>query len=229
MTDRPAVRSIPWRLMLITDRHHAARPFLEVIEQACAAGIGAIQLREKDLNDKELFLLADRVLRITRRHGVPLILNHNVAVGMALAAEGVHLGGRSLPLDAARRLIGPEMLLGASTHTLDEARVSSELGADYLVFGPIYDTPSKRGFVSTTGLDPITDLKRVVSIPILALGGIRRANLRDVMSAGFDGAACIGEIMEADNPGQVVAEMNSIITELTSRPEPAVSGSGERT
>jgi thiamine-phosphate pyrophosphorylase len=214
MTDRRSERTVSWRLMLITDRQRAKRPFLEVIEQACAAGIGAIQLREKDLNDKDLFLLADRVQRITRRFGVPLIVNHNVGVALAVEADGVHLGGRSLPLDAGRRVIGADMLLGASTHTIDEARVSSEMGADYLVFGPVFDTPSKRGLVSTAGIDPITDLKRFVTIPILALGGIKRANLRQVLAAGFDGAACIGEVMEAADPGQAVAEMNSMIKEF---------------
>lgn len=224
MTDLRSDRAVFWRLMLITDRKRAKRPLLEVIEQACAAGVGAVQLREKDLNDKDLFLLADRVKRVTRRFGVPLIVNHNVGVALAVEADGVHLGGRSLPLDAGRRVIGTDLLLGASTHTIDEARVSSEMGADYLVFGPIYDTPSKRGLVSTTGIEPITDLKRFVTIPILALGGIKRSNLREVLAAGFDGAACIGEVMEADDPGQVVAEMNAIIKEFAARPETAPAG-----
>lgn len=215
----PRPSAAAWRLMLITDRHQARRPLHEVIAEACEAGVGAVQLREKDLSDKELFLLAMQVQRLTRAHGVPLIINNAIAVALALEAEGIHLGGRSLPLDAARRIVPPDMLIGASTHTLEEVRVANELGADYLTFGPIYDTPSKRGLVSTTGLEPIRELKRATSLPIIALGGIKRANLPDVLAAGFDGAAVISEIMAADRPGQVVAEMRAIAEEFAARAE----------
>ncbi len=221
MREQPPHRPVPWRLMLITDRAQARRDLLEIIDEVCAAGIGAVQMREKDLSDKEFFLLAQRIRRITRRHGVPLIINNRVAVALAIEADGGHFGGRSLPLDVVRRLLGPDRLVGASTHTPEEVRVSTELGADYLVFGPVFDTPSKRGLISTTGLDPITELKRVTTIPIFALGGVKRANLREVLVAGFDGAAAIGEIMAADHPGQVVAEIRAIIEEFAVQPERA--------
>jgi thiamine-phosphate pyrophosphorylase len=219
MPDAPRPDPALWRLVLITDRTQARRDLLEVVAESCAAGIGAVQLREKDLSDKDYFLLARRVLQITRPRGVPLIINNSVATALALETDGVHLGGRSMPLDAARRLMPSEMLLGASTHTLEEVRVANEIGADYLTFGPVYDTPSKRGLVSTTGLDPIRELKRVTSMPIFALGGVKRANLPDVLAAGFDGAAVISEIMAAERPGQVVSEMRAISDEFAARRE----------
>ena len=213
MINAPATRSVPWRLMLVTDRHVARRDFLDIIEQVCAAGVGAVQLREKDLSDKEYFFLANRVQRITQRHGVPLIVNHRVGTALALETEGIHLGGRSLPHDVVRRLLGEDTLIGATAHTLEEARVSGEMGADYIVFGPVYDKPNKKGLVSTTGLDPIRDLKRVTTLPIFAFGGIMRSNLREALAAGFDGAATLTEVMTAENPGQVIAEMRAIVEE----------------
>ena len=207
--------------MLITDRAQSRRDLLEVIGEVCEAGIGAVQLREKDLNDRDYFLLAQSVHAVTRRHGVPLIINHHVEMCLAVGAGGVHLGGRSLPLDAARRILSEEMVLGASTHTLEEVRVANAMGADYLTFGPVFDTPSKAGLISTTGLAPITELKRVTTLPIFALGGVKRANLPEVLAGGFDGAAAIGEIMAAERPGQVVTEMRAIFDEFAVRAEPA--------
>ena len=122
-----------------------------------------------------------------------------------------------MPIDAVRRVVGEEMLIGASTHDLEEVRVSNDMGADYLLFGPVFDTPSKQGLVSTTGLEPITELKRNTTIPVFALGGVRRANLAQILSAGFDGAAAIGEIMAADQPGQVVSELRAIAEEFAIR------------
>jgi thiamine-phosphate pyrophosphorylase len=217
MRDPIPKRSVPWRLMLITDRLQAKRDLLEIIEESCVAGIDAVQIREKDLSDKELMLLVQRAHKITRNHGVPLIVNNAVDVALAAGADGVHLGGRSLPIDAARRIVGDEMLVGASTHDLEEVRVANQMGADYLVFGPVFDTPSKQGVVSTTGLEPITELKRNTSIPIFALGGVKRANLAQILSAGFDGAAAIGEIMAAEHPGQVVSELRAIAEEFALR------------
>lgn len=214
MIDQERDRSVPWRLMLVTDRHRAKRPFLEVIEEACAAGIGAIQLREKDLTVKEYHFLAQRVHAITRRHGVPLIINNHIGVALALETEGLHLGGRSLPLDAARRLLPEEMLLGATAHNLEEVLVANAMNADYLTFGPVFDTPNRKGFTTEQGLDPIRDLKSVNSLPLLAFGAITRANLAEVLTTGFDGAAAIGEIMAADQPGQVIAELKALMEEF---------------
>src|SRR6476646_7194148 len=139
--------SVNFSLYLVTDRHQTAgRPLLTVLERALSAGVKAVQLREKDLGTRPLLELAAELLSLTRKHGGLLFINDRVDLVMALGADGVHLRCDSMPVQAARRVLGPNRLIGMSAHSVGEVLKAEADGADFAVLGPIYDTPSKRRY-----------------------------------------------------------------------------------
>ena len=198
--------SVNFRLLLVTDRTQAGgRSLPSLIQQAVSAGLPAVQLRERDLSTGELLSLAQEIQSITTSH-VPLIVNDRVDLMMALNLNGVHLRANSLPVSAVRRLIGPDRLIGMSTHSVDDVRQANHDGADYIIFGPIFDTPSKRSFGSPLGLDAIADACRESTIPIFAIGGITSERVREVRRAGAHGIAVIGALLTRDDIGDAVRE-----------------------
>jgi thiamine-phosphate diphosphorylase len=136
----------------------------------------------------------------TRRHGARLVINDRADVALAAEADGVQRAHDSLPVAALRR-IGRHLLIGASVHSVDEARAAAEEGADFLVFGPVYDTPSKRAYGPPQGLDALRRVAGEVTRPVLAIGGITAARVREVLGAGAAGVAVISAILAADRPG----------------------------
>ena len=133
-----------WGVYLVTDRHQTGgRDLLDVVGQALAAGVRAVQLREKDLSTRDLYHLAEKLLAKTRAAGAALLINDRVDVAMALAADGVHLTRRSLPPRESRELLGPDRLIGVSSHSLADVREAEAGGADFVVLGPIFETASK--------------------------------------------------------------------------------------
>lgn len=198
---------VNFRLLLVTDRHQLHdRPLSTVLSQAITAGVPAIQLRERDLPTGELLSLAQEIQSITTSCAVPLIVNDRVDLMMALNLDGVHLRADSLPVSAVRRLIGPDRLIGISTHSVDEVRRANHEGADYIIFGPIFDTPSKRSFGPPLGLDALADVCRESTIPIFAIGGITSERVREVRRAGAHGIAVIGALLTRDDIGDAVRE-----------------------
>jgi thiamine-phosphate pyrophosphorylase len=202
------------RLYLVTDRHATVgRPLADVVRAALAAvplearGAVAVQLREKDLPGRALFELAAALREVTRAAGAALFVNDRVDIALAVGADGVHLGGRSLaPLDAAR--VAPRLAIAASTHTRPEVEAAARargLGADvrFAVFGPVWDTPSKRPYGAPTGVEALRDAAGV-GLPLLALGGITAARVPACLQAGASGVACIRAVLEAPDPGTAV-------------------------
>ena len=162
-----------FRLYVVTDRHQTAgRPLAEVVAAAARGGAGAVQLREKDLSARELYDMGACLQEVLSPYRVPLLINDRLDVALALNAEGVHLAGHSLPTRTARRALGPDKLLGVSTHSLDAARQAAEEGADFVVFGPVFATPSKLAYGPPQGLSQLAAVVREVSIPVLGIGGI---------------------------------------------------------
>lgn len=199
--------SANFRLLLVTDRTQAGgRPLPTLIRQAVRAGLPAVQLRERDLTTRELLSLAQEIQSITRSYAVPLIVNDRVDLMMVLDLAGVHLRSDSLPLSSVRQLIGPHRLIGASTHSVEDVQRANLSGADYVVFGPIFETPSKRPFGSPLGLNLLSDVCRRSSIPVLAIGGITCERVRDVRQAGAHGVAVIGALLTRDDIGEAVRE-----------------------
>ena len=192
--------SLESRLLVITDRRQTnGRPLLSVVSQALRAGARAIQLRERDLPARELLSLARELHTMAVPGGSQLLINDRLDVALALNGVGVHLRSDSLPLSLTRRLLGSERLLGISAHSVNEAVEAEQQGADYVVLGPVYTTPSKEVYGPPIGLRTIEEACRLVKIPILGIGGITAAGAYDVCRAGAFGVAVITAVLAADD------------------------------
>ena len=205
-----------WGLYLVTDHHQTGgRDLLEVVRQALGGGVRAVQLREKDLSTRDLYHLAEKLLALTRAAGALLLLNDRVDVVMALGADGVHLTRRSLPPKETRDLLGPQKLVGVSCHSLAEVREASDAGADFVVLGPIYATPSKAAFGPPLTPAVVRQARSITSLPILAIGGINPLRIPEVMAAGADGVAVISAVMAASDPAAAASELLAAVTRAT--------------
>lgn len=193
---------IDFDLYLITDRHQVAagQTLVSVIEAALQGGVKAIQLREKDLSAAELLPLATALRELTRRYAARLLINHHIELALEVSADGVHLGGHSLPTELVRRQLGPELLIGVSTHSSADITSAARQGADFVTFGPVYATPSKAAFGPPQGLHALTEACSASSLPVFALGGITTARLAEVRQAGASGIALISAIMASPEP-----------------------------
>jgi thiamine-phosphate pyrophosphorylase len=201
---------IHFRLYVVTDRQQTAGRALEdVVAAAARGGAGAIQLREKDLGARDLYALGARLQAALAPYGVPLLINDRLDVALALEAAGVHLAGHSLPTAVARRLLGPDRLLGVSTHSVEEARRAAADGADFVVFGPVFTTPSKVAYGPPQGLQHLTTVVRAVHIPVIAIGGIDHTNLSQVVQAGAYGVAMIRAVLAAPEPYQATQQLRA--------------------
>ncbi|MCI0527627.1 MAG: thiamine phosphate synthase [Nitrospira sp.] len=195
-------------IYLITDRHQTrGRPLSEVVEGALKGGVRFVQLREKDLSTRELLSLAQDIRRLTAKVPSRLLINDRIDICLAVKADGVHLRSNSLPTRIARRILGDSKLIGVSTHSLEEAQLAEEEGADFITLGPIYETPSKAGYGPPLGLDVLRAVRRRIKIPVLALGGIQKERIHEVLDAGANGIALISAILMAENPRQSAIDL----------------------
>jgi thiamine-phosphate pyrophosphorylase len=198
------------RLYLVTDRRQTrGRELVEVVEAALAGGVGAVQLREPDLAARELVELAARLRDATRRHDALLLINDRADVALACGADGVHLPGRSFAVADARALLGPERLVAVSTHRVDEVRAAARAGADFAVFGPVYDTPSKRRYGAPVGLAALARACAASTLPVLAIGGVDAERLAEVRARGAAGAAFVRAVTEAGDPEAAAADLRA--------------------
>lgn len=200
---------VDFRLYLITDRHQTAgRELPAVVAAALAGGATCIQLREKDLSPRQLFDLAQELRMLTRRHGARLLINDRIDVALAVGADGVHLGVNSLPVAAARTILGPDRLIGYSAHDVAESRQAVREGADFITFGPVYHTPSKAAYGAPQGIEPLAAAARGLGVPVFALGGVKKTSIPEVMVAGCHGVALISAVMAAADPAKAVQELH---------------------
>ena len=164
------------------------------------------QYRNKNGTRREIYETALRLARALRTSGALFILNDHADIAAAVGADGVHLGQDDLPIAAARRVLGPEALVGISTHSLEQARAAQEAGADYIGFGPVYQTSTKDAG-SVQGIEGLSAVAAAVSIPVIAIGGITRDTIGDVMRAGARGAAVIGAVCSAPDIASAAADL----------------------
>lgn len=186
---------IDFSLYLVTDRQRMSTETLEeAVEQAIAGGCTLVQLREKDIPASEFYALAVGIKKITDRYGIPLIINDRIDIAMAAGAAGVHIGQKDIPADAARKVIGKDMLLGVSVSSVSEAVWAVKVGADYLGVGAMFPTETKpdAGFVSMKELERI---RRAVSVPIVVIGGITKENAMLFPPMGIDGVAVVSAVI----------------------------------
>jgi thiamine-phosphate pyrophosphorylase len=191
--------AVDFRLYLITDRKVATKPLPEAVRLALEGGVRAVQLREKDLPVRELLCLALELRSITREYGAKLFINDRVDVAVSVDADGVHLGHQSIPVVAAKKVVGKSMMIGVSTHNLDEAKAAETGGADFITFGPIFDTPSKVKKVVPVGIEAIKSIKSGINIPIFALGGVKSGFSGQILASGAHGISMISAILGADD------------------------------
>ena len=192
---------VDFNLYLITDRNSTAgSPLVSVVRQALDGGVRAIQLREKDLNGRELFALAKGLRNITSEYGARLIINERLDIAMAVEADGVHLGAASLPVAEARRLLGKNRLIGYSAHSAEEACQAEAAGADFMTLGPVYFTPSKSEYGAPLGIGKLAEVTAMVSIPVFAIGGVKNSSIPETMAAGAAGIAVISAIIGTNDP-----------------------------
>ncbi|WP_447969084.1 thiamine phosphate synthase [Nitrospira sp. M1] len=187
-------------LYVVTSRHQTReRPLRSVIQETLHAGAQFVQLREKDLDTQPLLSLAQDMLYQVRHHEALLLINDRADIAKYIGADGVHLRANSLPIPQVRQLLGPEALIGKSTHALDDVLLAEAEGADFLVLGPIYDTPSKRTYGSPLGLGVLELACQQSTLPIFAIGGITLERVKEVKQAGAYGVAVISAILESTN------------------------------
>ncbi len=195
------MRSPNFDLYLVTDRNQTGgRDLLWVLERALEGGVRAVQLREKDLGGRELFVLAEKTKRLCERYQANLFVNDRVDIALGVDAEGVHLGGDSMPVRAARELLGAEKLIGVSTHSIKEAREAEQGKADFILFGPVYFTASKAAYGEPQGLGRLKKVVEKISLPVYAIGGVKVGNIAEVKETGVRGIALISAVLSASDP-----------------------------
>jgi thiamine-phosphate pyrophosphorylase len=202
------VRAADFDLYLVTDRNQTGgRDLLRVLEQALDGGVKAIQLREKDLPGRDLFLLAEKTRRLCQAYRAALFINDRIDVALASEAEGVQLAAASIPVAPARALLGSQKLIGVSTHSLDEAKTAEQSGADFVLFGPVYFTASKAAYGTPQGLSALRTIVDNTSLPIYAIGGIGPENIEALRNTGVRGVALISAIISAPNPKEATEKI----------------------
>jgi len=210
---------IDFNLYLITDRKQLppGRGLVETVAAALAGGVRAVQLREKDLAACELYPLARELRELTARHGARLLINDRLDVALAVDADGVHLGGHSLPVAVARKILGPNKLIGVSTHRPEEVTAAQQGGADFVTFGPVFFTLSKAAYGEPVGLGRLREACMASPLPVFALGGVTLERLPELLAAGTQGVALIAAILAAADPA---AAATAILSRLEHTPAP---------
>ncbi len=170
------------------------KAFLFNLEQLLAAGLRLVQLREKELTARQLYQLAQKTRQLTSNYGAKLLINDRIDVALAVQADGVHLGGHSLSATCARKILGPDKIIGVSTHNSDEINAAQTGKADFITFGPIYFTLSKAGYGPPQGIRQLKDICQRVTLPVYALGGVKPENTAQVHTAGAYGIAAISAL-----------------------------------
>lgn len=202
------MRDILGPIYLITDGSApAGKDIAGAVEKALQGGVRAIQLREKALDAKGLLKLAKELRALTEGYGARLIINDRADVALLSGADGVHLGQKSIAPVDARKILGEKMLIGVSTHSVDEAVRARDGGADFITIGPVYHTPSKAPYGAPIGAGMIREVKGVADIPTYAIGGIDKDNLKKAVENGADGVAVISAILGSEDVEKSAREM----------------------
>ena len=192
----------------------AGRTTLEITQAALAGGIHLIQLREKELPTREFFRLAEQMRQLTADAGALLIINDRLDIALAVDADGVHLGQEDLPIAAARRL-APDLIIGASTHSIAEAQQAEKDGASYINIGPLFPTQTKQWDDEFLGLEGLRRISATVSLPFTVMGGIKPNHIPDLRRAGAQIIAVVTAITAAPDPECAARELLALIHNST--------------
>jgi len=208
------MKNIDTTLYFITDSTSVPEErFLPTVEAACKGGATLIQLREKNKSTREYMDLALATHEITKRYGVPLIIDDRVDVALAIDAEGVHVGQTDMPVKMARQLMGPDKIVGATTKTVPQALEAYEQGADYLGVGAIYPTTTKVVTILTS-VDTLKQIVKAVPIKVNAIGGLNKDNIDVLKGSGIAGICAVSAIMKAADPEKATRELRAATQQL---------------
>ncbi len=200
-----------YQLYVILDRKcQRGRSFLETARAAIRGGADVIQLRDKELSAKELIRQGTPVRELTRQTEILFIVNDRLDVAVALQSDGVHLGQDDLPIDAAKRILGSKVLIGKSTHSLEQALEAEREGADYIGVGPVFATPTKPSYLPV-GLELVKEVSERIKIPFVAIGGIEAGNIREVIGQGAVSVAVVRAVAGAENIEEAARQLKKEI------------------
>jgi thiamine-phosphate pyrophosphorylase len=186
---------------------------MEQVQRLIDGGATLIQLRDKRAAPKDFVREAESAMTVARRNQVRIIINDRVDVAMAVDADGVHLGQSDMPVEAARALLGAERIIGFSTHNLAQAEVAASLSVNYVAFGPIFETQTKRDHEPLVGLDRLREVKEVLGdTPLVAIGGITEENLQSAFNQGADAVAVISDLLK--EPSKIAETLKRMLAPL---------------
>ena len=199
------------RLYLVTNRYQdSLESFLKKVEMACRSGVTIVQLREKNLTTNQYYQLAKQVKEITDAYQVPLIIDDRLDVCLAVDAAGLHIGDDELPVSVARKVLGPEKILGVTAKTVKRALEAEEGGANYLGTGAIFPTTTKEN-APITLISTLKTICQRVAIPVVAIGGLTSENIDQLIGTGIAGVAVVRDLMQAED---VEAKTQAFLTKL---------------
>ena len=202
------------KLYLVTDSTDKSdEEFLKALEEAIEGGVTFVQIREKNKSTAEYINLVSKALEITRKHNVPLIVDDRVDVVLATGADGVHVGREDMPVETARKILGKDKIVGATTKTVEQALAAYKAGADYLGVGAIYPTTTKVKTVLTS-TDTLNDICNAVPIPANAIGGLNKDNLGVLKGIPIAGVCVVSAIMKADSPKEAAEGLIKAIDDM---------------
>ena len=199
------------RLYLVTNRYQdSLESFLEKIETACRSGVTIVQLREKNITTNQYYQLAKQVKEITDAYQVPLIIDDRLDICLAVDAAGLHIGDDELPVSVARKVLGPEKILGVTAKTVKRALEAETSGADYLGTGAIFPTTTKEN-APITLISTLKTICQTVAIPVVAIGGLTSENIDQLVATGIAGVAVVRDLMQAED---IEAKTQAFLTKL---------------
>ena len=187
------------RLYPIVDLEVSLHPLEFLIGEFAAAGLTWVQLRDKKANSRQLFASAQRLVELARRHGLTAIVNDRTDIAWLSDADGVHVGREDLPVEHARKIVGPKKIVGHSTHNLAQAMEAEQSSADYIAIGPVFATTSKVNPDPIVPLEELREIRSRVTKPLVAIGGITSQNATQLFDIGLDSVAVIRDLVTASD------------------------------
>jgi thiamine-phosphate pyrophosphorylase len=199
-------------LYLVTDRAlSAGRPLEKIIEEAVQGGATMVQLREKDIPTREFLDLARRLKSLLAPRGIPLIINDRLDIALASGADGIHVGQSDMPVPEIRRLGGPELLIGLSVESEEDARDAEKLDIDYIGISPVYTTPTKKELTRGLGPEGVRSICSLSRFPAVGIGGLNHTNSAEVIRSGAEGVAVVSALCSAESPEKAAQSLSKLI------------------
>jgi thiamine-phosphate pyrophosphorylase len=209
------MKKIDWKLYFIADFESSKeKDLIWIINEAVKGGATIVQLRVKSLSTRNFLEIGKKIFFFLKKERIPLIINDRVDIALALDADGVHLGQQDMPLQLARKILGKEKIIGISVNNVHEALEAEKGGANYIGVGPVFPTMTKPDIRTPLGIEGLRKIRKKIKIPIIAIGGINKNNVREVYSTGVNGVAVVSAIISSPDPckstRQLIKEINLI-------------------